>query len=227
MKDEGWRFKVNSTILIIEDNEDILELEELHLAKAGFDVLGFLNTKGVMQALEEEDISLMVVDRNLPNVEGSEFVKKLREFGYDMPVIFVTAKDSDKDVQEGFLRGGDDYLKKPFNMNELVLRAKAHIARYRGINSKIKHKGLMLDREAMSATLNEEIIKLTALEFKLIEYLIKNRNRVVPRDELIKEIWQEDIGSKTVNMAISRLKNKLEVSEEYIEAIRGVGYKIC
>ena len=218
---------MNSTILIIEDNEDILELEELHLTKAGFDVLGFLNTKGVMQALEEEDISLMVVDRNLPNVEGSEFVKELRELGYDMPVIFVTAKDSDEDVQEGFLRGGDDYLKKPFNMNELVLRVKAHVLRYRGVNSKIKYKGLMLDREAMSATLNEETIKLTALEFKLIEYLIKNRNRVVPRDELIKEIWQEDVGSKTVNMAISRLKNKLEVSEEYIEAIRGVGYKIC
>lgn len=216
-----------NTVLIIEDNEDILELEELHLTKAGFDVLGFLNTKGVLQALEEEDISLMIVDRNLPNVEGSEFVQELRDMGYDIPVIFVTAKDSDENVQEGFLRGGDDYIKKPFNMNELVLRAKAHVARYRGINSKIKYKGLLLDREAMSVTLDDELIKLTALEFKLIEYLIKNRNRVVPREELIKEIWREDVGSKSVNMAISRLKNKLETKEDYIEAIRGIGYKIC
>jgi len=215
------------TILIIEDNEDILELEELHLAKAGFDVLGFLNTKGVLKALEEESISLMVVDRNLPGVEGSEFVQELRELGYDMPVIFVTAKDSDESVQEGFLRGGDDYLKKPFNMQELVLRVKSLIARYKGVSKKIRYKGLLLDREAMSAMLDEEPLKLTTLEFNLIEYLIKNRNRVIPRDELIKEIWQEDVGSKSVNMAISRLKSKIETKQEYIEAIRGVGYKIC
>ena len=216
-----------NTILIIEDNEDILELEELHLSKAGFDVLGYLNTKGVMQALKEEDISLMIVDRNLPNVEGSEFVRELRELGFDMPVIFVTAKDSDENVQEGFLRGGDDYLKKPFNMNELVLRVKAHIARYRGSGKRVRYKGLLLDKEALQATLDEEPIKLTALEFKLIEYLIENRHRVVPREELISKIWQEEVGAKSVNMAISRLKSKLEVNNEYIEAIRGVGYKVC
>ena len=215
------------TILIIEDNEDILELEELHLTKAGFDVLGFVNTKGVLQALEEEDISLMIVDRNLPNVEGSEFVKELRDLGYDMPVIFVTAKNSDDNVQEGFLRGGDDYIKKPFNFNELVLRAKAHISRYRGKSSKIRYKALLLDKEAMSAKIDEQEVKLTTLEFNLIEYLIKNRNRVVSRDELIKEIWREDVGSKSVNMAISRLKSKIEIDDDYIEAIRGVGYKIC
>jgi len=215
------------TILIIEDNEDILELEELHLTKAGFDVLGFLNTKGVLKALEEESVSLMIVDRNLPGVEGSEFVQELRELGYDMPVIFVTAKDSDKNVQEGFLRGGDDYLKKPFNMQELVLRVKSHVARYRGVATKVRYKGLLLDRKAMSVTLYEEPVKLTTLEYNLIEYLIKNRNRVIPREELIKEIWKEDVGSKSVNMAISRLKSKIEINEEYIEAIRGVGYKIC
>ena len=215
------------TILIIEDNEDILELEELHLSNAGFDVIGFLNTKGVLQALKEEDISLLIVDRNLPNVEGSEFVKELRDLGFDMPVIFVTAKDSDLNVQEGFLRGGDDYIKKPFNFNELVLRAKAHIARYRGKNSKVRYKNLLLDKEAMSAKLNDEPINLTSLEFKLIEYLIKNRNRVVSKEELIKEIWQEDVGSKSVAMAISRLKSKLEDKEDYIKAVRGIGYKLC
>ncbi len=218
---------MSDTILIIEDNEDILELEEIHLRKAGFDVLGFLNTKGVMQALEEEDISLLIVDRNLPNVEGSEFVKELRELGFDMPVIFVTAKDSDEDLIEGFLRGGDDYIKKPFDMNELVLRAKAHIARYRGSGKRVRYKGLLLDKEAMQATLDDQPIKLTALEFKLIEYLIENRHRVVSREELISKIWQEEVGSKSVNMAISRLKSKLEVSQEYIEAIRGIGYKVC
>ena len=218
---------MNETILIIEDNEDILELEELHLTKAGFDVLGFMDTKGVEQALEEESVSLMIVDRNLPNVEGSEFVKELRELGYDMPVIFVTAKDSDDNVQEGFLRGGDDYIKKPFNMNELVLRVKAHIARYAGISNKVKYKELLLDKDSNSVLLNKEPLKLTNLEFKLIEYLIKNRNRVVPREELLEEVWQEDVGYKSVNMAVSRLKSKLETKDTYIEAVRGVGYKIC
>ena len=218
---------MNETILIIEDNEDILELEELHLSKAGFDVLGFMDTKGVMQALEEESVSLMIVDRNLPNVEGSEFVKELRELGYDMPVIFVTAKDSDDNVQEGFLRGGDDYIKKPFNMNELVLRVKAHIARYVGVSNRVKYKELLLDKDSNTALLNGKALKLTNLEFKLIEYLIKNRNRVVPRDELLEELWQEDVGYKSVNMAVSRLKSKLEQSDSYIEAVRGVGYKIC
>ena len=218
---------MNETILIIEDNEDILELEELHLTKAGFDVLGFMDTKGVVQALEEESVSLMIVDRNLPNVEGSEFVKELRDLGYDMPVIFVTAKDSDENVQEGFLRGGDDYIKKPFNMNELVLRVKAHIARYAGISNKVKYKELLLDKDSNSVLLNKEPLKLTNLEFKLIEYLIKNKNRVVPREELLEEVWQEDVGYKSVNMAVSRLKSKLEQSDSYIEAVRGVGYKIC
>ena len=218
---------MSGTIIIIEDNEDILELEELHLSKAGFDVLGFMDTKGVEQALEEESVSLMIVDRNLPNVEGSEFVKELRSLGYDMPVIFVTAKDSDDNVQEGFLRGGDDYIKKPFNMNELVLRVKAHIARYVGVSNRVKYKELLLDKDSNTALLNGKALKLTNLEFKLIEYLIKNRNRVVPRDELLEELWQEDVGYKSVNMAVSRLKSKLEQSDSYIEAVRGVGYKIC
>ena len=218
----------NKTVIIIEDNEDLLELEEFHLSNAGLDVLGFLSTKGVEQALEEESVALLIVDRNLPNAEGSEFVEYLREKGYDMPVIFVTAKDSEKNIEEGFLRGGDDYLTKPFNMNELVLRAKAKITRYLGIvTQKVKYKDLVIDEEKKELTINNEYIKLTSLEFKVLLYLIKNRDRVVSRDELIEEIWREDVGYKSVTMAISRLKNKIEKDTVYIEAIRGVGYKIC
>ena len=218
---------MKETIIIIEDNEDILELEELHLSSAGFDVIGFTNTKGVERALEEESVSLLIVDRNLPGAEGSEFVEYLRGLGYDMPVIFVTAKDSDSDVEEGFLRGGDDYLRKPFNFNELVLRAKAQIARYIGKRDKIKHKNLTLDLSNLKAYLNKSEIKLTSLEFKLLEFFFKNPKRVISRDELIEKIWQEDVGYKSVNMAISRLKAKIEKDENYIEAIRGIGYKLC
>jgi len=218
----------NQTIIVIEDNEDLLELEEFHLSNAGFDVIGFLSTKGVEEALEEEKVSLLIVDRNLPNAEGSEFVKYLRERGYDMPVIFVTAKDSDKDIEEGFLRGGDDYLTKPFNMNELVLRAKARVARYLGVATpKIKYKDIIIDEEKKSVIIGKEDVKLTSLEFNILLYLIKNRDRVNSRDELIENVWKEDVGYKSVTMAISRLKNKIEKDTVYIEAIRGVGYKIC
>ena len=219
---------MKKSVIIIEDNEDLLELEEFHLSSSGFDVIGFLSTKGVEQALEEEDVALLVVDRNLPNAEGSEFVKTLRDKGYDMPVIFVTAKGSDKDIEEGFLRGGDDYLTKPFNMNELVLRAKARVARYLGVaTQKIKYRNLVIDEDSKELSINGEYEKLTSLEFKLLLYLIKNRDRVVSRDELLEEVWKEDVGYKSVTMAVSRLKNKIEKREQYIEAVRGVGYKIC
>lgn len=218
---------MKQSILIIEDNEDLLELEEFHLCSAGYDVMGFLNTKGVEQALEEEDVSLMIVDRNLPSAEGSEFVQSLRQDGYNMPVIFVTAKDSSKDIEEGFLRGGDDYLTKPFNMKELVLRVKARLVRYTGDMEQVKYKNLFLDMNNSRALLGKRDLKLTSMEFRLLKFLIKNKNRVVSRDELIDEVWQEEVAYKSVNMAISRLKSKIETEDVYILAIRGVGYKIC
>ena len=216
------------TVIIIEDNEDLLGLEEFHLTNAGFDVMGFLSTKGVEEALEEESVALLIVDRNLPGVEGSEFVSELREKGYDMPVIFVSAKGSESDIEEGFLRGGDDYITKPFNMNELVLRAKAKVKRYIGSSvAKIKYKDLVLNKESNELYIKDSKVTITKLEFKILAYLIKNKDRVVSRDELLSEVWQDDVGYKSITMAISRLKSKMELEQNYIEAIRGVGYKIC
>jgi len=219
---------MKQTIIVIEDNEDLLELEEFHLSAAGYDIMGFLSTRGVEQALEEESVAMLIVDRNLPNVEGSEFVKKLREMGYDMPVIFVTAKSGDSDIEEGFLRGGDDYLTKPFNMNELVLRVKANLARYLGSTTKkIKYKDLTIDEAKQELYLKENVVELTKLEFNLITHLVKNRDRAISREELLEDVWQEDVSYKSVTMAISRLKSKIEKDRKYIESIRGVGYKIC
>ena len=108
---------MSDTIVIIEDEPDLLDLLEFHIQKAGFDAVGFLDVKYVRNFLAEEKCALMIVDRNLGRTEGSEFVLSLRNEGINVPVIFVTAKDSDKEVEEGFLRVGDDYIKKPFNMN--------------------------------------------------------------------------------------------------------------
>ena len=216
-------------ILIIEDEEDILELEEFHLQNSGFETVGCLSTKGVREILEEENISLMVVDRNLPSIEGSDFVSEIRERGYDIPVIFVTAKDRDEDVEEGFLKGGDDYLKKPFNMNELILRVKALLKRSGVLdeNRILRYKDITIDTSSRIVEVAQEQKSLTKLEFELLRYFIENRARVISRDELIDNIWDSsgEMGYKGVNIAINRLKRKID--RDYITPVRGIGYKLC
>lgn len=217
-------------IVIIEDEQDLLELEEYHLSKEGFEVTGFLSTKKVIDFLDEEEVHLMIVDRNLPGVEGSEFVKELRDMGYQIPVIFVSAKNSDSDIEEGFESGGDDYLTKPFNPKELVLRVKSILKRtYKDTSSKIRYKDLVLDFTDKKVFTDTVEVSLSRLEFELLAYFIKHRQTVVTRDELLNSVWGDDENTqeKTVNVAINRLLKKLDPNKEknYIEPIRGVGYK--
>ena len=220
--------KQNIEILIIEDEEDLLELLEYHFQKAGFETMGFSSTKNVEQFLEEENPSLLIVDRNLPLVEGSEFVADMREKGYAVPVIFLTAKDSDQSIDEGFLRGGDDYITKPFRMNEVLHRVKA-ILRRTGVSeqAKLKHRDLLLDVEAQTLIINDKSIKLTKMEFNLLHTFIKNPNKTLQREFLVDEVSEESQG-KTINVAINRLKNKIdpEGDKGYITSVWGVGYKL-
>ncbi len=215
-------------IVIIEDEEDILELLEYHLQKAGFETIGFGSTHKVEQFLEEENPSLLIVDRNLPLVEGSEFIKEMREKGYDVPVIFLTAKDSEQSIDEGYLRGADDYITKPFRMQELLHRVQA-ILRRSGVTqqAKLKHRDLLLDIEAQTLFIANEPIKLTKMEFNLLHTFIKNPNKALNRDFLIEETSEESQG-KTINVAINRLKNKIDPdgSKAYITSVWGVGYKL-
>jgi DNA-binding response OmpR family regulator len=218
----------NIEIVIIEDEEDILELLEYHLQKAGFETVGFSSTHNVEKFLEEEEPSLLIVDRNLPRVEGSEFIADMRKKGYDVPVIFLSAKDSDQAIDEGFIRGGDDYITKPFRMQELLHRVQAILRRTGSTGQqKLKHRDLLLDIEAQSLTINHEPIKLTKMEFNLLHTFIKHPNKALQRDFLLDEISEESQG-KTINVAINRLKNKIdpEGTKEYITSIWGVGYKL-
>jgi len=219
-------------ILIIEDEEDILELEEFHLERAGYEVLGFFSTRGVEQALDEEEVALLVVDRNLPGAEGSEFVSMLRSKGHEHPVIFVSAKDQDFQVEEGFERGGDDYLRKPFNMNELVLRVRSLLRRSgEEKRDRLRRRDLELDPSARRLRVAGEEVALSRLEFDLLHYLMRHPGRVVSRDELLDEIWgdEEERGPKSVNVAVNRLKKKIDREGEpsHIESIRGIGYRLC
>jgi DNA-binding response OmpR family regulator len=172
----------NIEIVIIEDEEDILELIEYHLGKEGYSVTGFLSTENVEKFLEEETPSLMIVDRNLPGMEGSKFVSYLREIGYDIPVIFLTAKDQESELEEGFEAGGDDYMCKPFSPKELTLRVKALLKRS-GVLQKqerIKHKALTMDLTKKDLTIDGQTVSLTKLEFNLLHTF---KNKIDPQNE--------------------------------------------
>ncbi|HIP54735.1 MAG TPA: response regulator transcription factor [Sulfurimonas autotrophica] len=224
---------MSANIVIVEDEEDLLELLEYTLQKEGFDTIGFLNTKTVEQILEEEDIDLLIMDRNLPGVEGSEFVQKLRDQGLEIPVIFLSAKDQDEDIESGFLRGGDDYITKPFNMKELVLRIRSILKRTakKQHNGKLFFRDLLLDKSSRTLSVNGKPVEVTKLEFDLLSELIVNKNSVLDRDYLLENVWgdSENYQYKTVNVAINRLKEKIDPdkSKDYIQTVRGVGYKIC
>jgi len=219
-------------IVVIEDEVDILELLEYHLGKEGYSVAGFLSTENVEQFLEEESPSLMLVDRNLPGMEGSEFVAYLRKLGYDIPVIFLTAKDNDSELEEGFEAGGDDYMCKPFSPKELTLRVKALLKRSGVLQKqeKIKYKSLTIDLNNKDLIMNGSIVSLTGLEFKLLYTFITYIDKPLARDFLRDEVWGaqgENINDNAINVAINRLKNKIDPQNEqnYFHPVWGVGYK--
>lgn len=224
---------MSANIVVVEDEEDLLELIEYNLSKEGFEVIGFLNTKTVEQILEEEEIDLLIMDRNLPGVEGSEFVSSLREDGIMIPVIYLSAKNRDSDIEEGFMRGGDDYITKPFNMNELILRVKAILKRTTKKHSegKVSHRDLLLDKSTRTLMVDGKAVDVTKLEFDLLYEFIINKNNVLDRDYLLENVWHDTqmYQYRTVNVAINRLKEKIDPdkTKDYIQTVRGVGYKLC
>ncbi|MDD2451444.1 response regulator transcription factor [Sulfurovum sp.] len=222
----------NAEIVIIEDEEDILELLEYHLGKEGYDVTGFLSADNVERFMEEESPALLIVDRNLPGVEGSEFVASMREIGYDTPVIFLTAKDKESELEEGFKRGGDDYITKPFNTKELLLRVEA-LLRRSGVkqSDKLRYRDLILDNQSRELYIDKRKIDLTNLEYRLLYTFVKNAQQTLQRDFLRDEVWGDDsdhFHDKTINVAINRLKKKIDPFGEkgYFVPIWGVGYKL-
>jgi len=219
-------------IIIVEDEEDLLDLLEYNLAKEGFDVVGFVNTKTVANILEEENIDLIIMDRNLPGVEGSQYVQSLRNNGIQVPVMYLSAKDKDIDIEEGFLSGGDDYMTKPFNMKELILRVKSILRRTTKNTTEgtLRHRDLLLNLDMRTVSINEKNIITTKLEFDLLHEFIVNKNIILDRDYLLQNVWKDSEQNqyKTVNVAITRLKDKIDPdkTKNYIVSVRGVGYKL-
>ena len=222
---------MNKTILIVDDEEDILDLMEYTLSKEGYDVITCVDTSNIRDILDEEEIALILMDRNLPGTEGSMFIDKIRSEGYNQPVIYVSAKDLSEDIVEGFERGGDDYITKPFNIAELKARVAALIRRTSQTQDVIKQRDILYNTSNKSFTVNGEAVKLTHLESELLLEFIKNPNVLFSRDTLLERVWgdSENKQPKTVNVAIKRLKESIDPTGEknYIQAVRGEGYIFC
>lgn len=222
----------NKVILIVEDEEDILELLEYTLQKEGFETIGFLNVdKNLEKIFEEEKIDLILMDRNLPGCEGTTFVEDIRSKGYNNPVIYVTAKDKDEDIIEGFEAHADDYITKPFNLKELVARIKAVIKRTSNDVDVLKVRDIVYKASNKKFFIEDEEIELTHLEHDLLLEFIKNRDILMTREHLLNSVWEDSLDKKmkTVNVAVKRLKAKIDADGEknYIKSIRGEGYIFC
>lgn len=222
---------MNKTILMVEDEEDLLELVEYNLSKVGYEVIGCLDTKNIQAILDEESIDLILMDRNLPGIDGANFIQNLRSKGYNTPVIYLTAKTSHSDILEGFEKGGDDYITKPFDTDELIARINAVIKRSTKEAVIIKARDITYNFDSKKFKINDVDVDLTHLEHDLLLEFIKNKDILLSREQLLENVWKDsyDKQLKTVNVAIKRLKEKIDPygEKEYIKAVRGEGYIFC
>ncbi|RYA23220.1 DNA-binding response regulator [Malaciobacter halophilus] len=222
----------NKLILIVEDEEDILELLEYTLQKEGYETIGCLSINKVIdKILDEENVDLILMDRNLPGIDGATFISKIRSKGYVNPVIYVTAKDKDEDILEGFESYADDYITKPFNLKELCARVKAVLKRTSKDIEVLKVKDIVYKANNKRFYINNEAIVLTHLEHDLLLEFVKNKDILMSREHLLNTVWEDSIEKKlkTVNVAVKRLKAKIDPKgeKEYIKSIRGEGYIFC
>ena len=222
----------NKLILIVEDEEDILELLEYTLQKEGYETVGFLNIdKNVRKVLDEESVDLILMDRNLPGIEGTSFINEIKQQGFSNPVIYVTAKDKDEDIISGFDNHADDYITKPFNIKELCARIKAVIKRSSKDIEVLKVKDIVYTSSNKKFYIDNIELNLTHLEHDLLLEFIKNKDILLSREHLLTSVWQDSFEKKekTVNVAIKRLKAKIDpnAKKDYIRSIRGEGYIFC
>ena len=225
-----------SKILIVEDELSIAELEKDYLELSSFDVDIETDGKSGLERALSEEYDMIILDLMLPEINGFEICKKIRE-EKDIPILMVSAKKEDVDKIHGFGLGADDYITKPFSPSELVARVKAHLARYQRLvssatqeNDIIEIRGIKIDKTARRVYVNGEEKAFTTKEFDLLTFLASHPNRVFKKEELFREIWDMDsIGDiATVTVHIKKIREKIEFDTskpQYIETIWGVGYR--
>lgn len=219
-----------SKVLIVDDDKDISELISLVLNKEEIDSKIINNPLEVIDIVEKETFDLILLDIMMPEISGTELCSKIRD-KVDCPIIFLSAKNELIDKMLGYEIGGDDYITKPFNNSELVLKIKAHLRLNKRVNNKtksniIKIGEISINKDTFEVYKNDLRIDISTREFELLKYLMENAGMVISKEQIFESVWGSsygDIGTVAVN--IKSLRDKLQDKNKYIITIWGYGYK--
>ncbi|MGN1137800.1 MAG: response regulator transcription factor [Oscillospiraceae bacterium] len=216
-------------ILVAEDDEDMRELFCTVLSDSGYNTIPAADGAQALDIMDKEYIDLIVADIMMPNMDGYELTESLRDAKYDLPILMVTAKEQFDDMQKGFRVGTDDYMIKPVNVKELVLRVEALLRRAKiSSEKKITVGKTMLDYDALTVTIHGKETILPQKEFYLLYKLLSYPNKIFTRQQLMDEIWGmfSETDERTVNTHINRLRDKFQGCDDFeIVTVRGLGYK--
>ena len=220
-----------ATILVVDDEPSIRELLSASLRFAGFDVLAAADGREALDHQSGAHIDIAVLDIMLPDADGFTILRRLREHDPELPVLFLTARDDVKDKIQGLTVGGDDYITKPFSLEEVVARLRALLRRSGASEEKpasiLEVGDLRMDEDSHEVWRGEDEIRLTATEFELLRYLMRNPRRVLSKPQILDRVWNYDFGGQAniVELYISYLRRKIDKGREpMIHTMRGVGY---
>ena len=219
-------------VLVVDDEESITDLLGMALRYEGFEVDVAHTGRQALKAASERRPHLMVLDVMLPDVDGFEVTRRLASRGEKVPILFLTARDTTEDKVRGLTLGGDDYLTKPFSLEELVARVRAILRRageFEDRSAQLSFADLEMDDDAHQVRRAGTLVELTATEYKLLRYLLMNAGRVVSKAQILDHVWNYDFGGdgNVVETYISYLRRKLDgLGPPLISTVRGVGYSL-
>ena len=222
----------DTRVLVVDDERNIAELVATALRYEGFDVATAFDGRGAIDAVRDRAPQLLVLDVMLPDLDGFAVQERLRADGRRVPVLFLTARDSVEDRVRGLTLGGDDYLTKPFSIEELVARVRAILRRTQPDGdgaARIVYRDLELDEETRDVRRDGQRIELSPTEFTLLRFLLVNARRVLSKAQILDHVWQYDFGGdgRIVETYISYLRKKIDAGRTpLIQTVRGVGYTI-
>jgi len=223
-------------VLIVDDEYEIREAIEIYLKNEGIKVYQAADGIEALEVLKQEEIHLILMDLMMPRMDGIKATFKIRECK-NIPIIMLSAKSEDTDKILGLNIGADDYITKPFNPMELVARVKSQLRRYTNLGNykesddEINVRGLILNKNSKMVTVEEKEIRLTSIEYRILELLMLNKGRVFSIEEIYERVWEETFynGENTVSVHIRRIREKIEINPkepEYLKVVWGIGYKI-
>ena len=219
-----------TSVLVVDDEASLVDMVSTALRFAGYEVKSEVTGYDALRSVKVASPDLIVLDVNLPDVDGFEVCRRIRRDGIDAPVIFLTARDTADDIRAGFVGGGDDYLTKPFSLEELSLRIEAIMRRTRSradIGHRVTCGELVLDEDSHQVFVDDSEVELSPTEFRLLRYLMLNQGRVLSKLQILDYVWEYDFdgNAAVVETYVSYLRKKLGPPvADWLRTIRGVGY---